>query len=72
MADKSAYECKTCGNKVEMEDTESRIPDCCEKPMEKAGPLPVCGLSTTAEHSRMDEDFGEPCDDGRSGKDEMP
>jgi hypothetical protein len=35
--------------------------------MAKTEPLPVCELSETAEHSRM-EDMGEPCDDGRAGK----
>lgn len=68
MAEKKTYECKTCGARVETEATESQAPQCCDNPMEESGPLPVCDLSTTAEHSRMDEDFGEPCDDGRSGK----
>jgi hypothetical protein len=36
--------------------------------MEQAGPLPVCELSETAEHSRLDDSFGEACDDGRTGK----
>jgi len=68
MGEKKAYECKICGNRVEMEASESQSPQCCDTAMEDAGPLPVCDLSTTAEHSRMDEDFGDPCDDGRSGK----
>jgi hypothetical protein len=53
---------------MEVESSESQIPECCDKPMETSGPLPVCDLSATAEHSRVDDDFGEPCDDGRSGK----
>ena len=67
MAEKTAYECKNCGNKMEVDSSESNAPECCEEPMEKAEPLPVCDLSTTAEHSRFD-DMGEPCDDGRAGK----
>lgn len=67
MADKTVYECKTCGKKKEEANSDAKIPECCEKPMKKAEPLPVCSLSETAEHSRM-EDMGEPCDDGRSGK----
>ena len=66
MSDKTAYECKDCGNKVEVETADSDAPECCRKPMIKAEPLPVCGTSTTAEHTRMD-DMGEPCDDGRAG-----
>lgn len=66
MADKTIYECKNCGKKVEDGDTAAAVPECCDKPMTKAEPLPVCNLSETAEHSRMD-DLGEPCDDGRAG-----
>ena len=66
MADKTIYECKNCGKKVEDGDPGATVPECCDKPMTKAEPLPVCNLSETAEHSRMD-DLGEPCDDGRSG-----
>ncbi|UCH23269.1 MAG: hypothetical protein JSU83_08715 [Deltaproteobacteria bacterium] len=64
---KKAYECKNCGKKVELEDGESNLPECCELPMEEAGPLPVCETSDTAEHSRLDK-LGEPCNDGRAGK----
>jgi hypothetical protein len=67
MVEKSAYECKECGNRIEVEHPEKGVPECCRKPMKKAEPLPVCNLSETAEHSRID-DFGEPCDDGRAGK----
>ena len=66
MADQKAYECKNCGNRVEVDDPEADAPECCELEMEEAGPLPVCEISTTAEHSRFD-DLGDPCDDGRSG-----
>ena len=67
MAEKTTYECKNCGGKVEADSSDANIPECCEKPMKKAEELPVCETSATAEHSRMD-DFGEPCDDGRAGK----
>ena len=66
MADKTIYECENCGKKVEESGPDAKAPECCNKPMAKAEPLPVCNLSETAEHSRMD-DMGEPCDDGRSG-----
>lgn len=68
MGDKKAYECKNCGKRMEVDSSESQIPECCDTSMEASGPLPVCDLSTTAEHSRVDDNFGEPCDDGRSGK----
>lgn len=65
MTEKKTYECENCGKKSQSEGAE--VPECCTKPMKEAEPLPVCEMSTTAEHSRMD-DMGEPCDDGRSGK----
>lgn len=66
MTDKTEYECKHCGNKKEVEGSDSDVPECCQEPMIKAEPLPVCATSNTAEHSRA-EDMGEPCDDGRAG-----
>jgi DNA-directed RNA polymerase subunit RPC12/RpoP len=66
MADKVVYECNNCGRKIEERRPDAAIPECCSKPMTKAVPLPVCSLSETAEHSRMEE-MGEPCDDGRAG-----
>ncbi len=66
MPGKTDYECKFCGNKKQVESSDSDTPECCRKPMIKAEPLPVCETSTTAEHSRAD-DMGEPCDDGRAG-----
>lgn len=66
MADKVTYECKNCGKKTEAGRRDAAIPECCNKPMSKILPLPVCSLSETAEHSRMEE-MGEPCDDGRAG-----
>lgn len=67
MDNKKTYECRNCGHKIKMAAGSKDIPECCDRPMQKAEPLPVCNLSETAEHSRMDE-MGEPCDDGRSGK----
>lgn len=66
MPDKTEYECKFCGNRKEVEGSDSDVPECCRKPMIKAEPLPVCGTTSTAEHSRPD-DMEEPCDDGRAG-----
>jgi hypothetical protein len=34
--------------------------------MAAIGPLPVCEITQTAEHSRLEDDDG-PCDDGRGG-----
>jgi hypothetical protein len=67
MADVKVYECVSCGNTVEIGADESSIPECCGKAMKPAEELKACGLSSTAEHSRLDN-FEEPCDDGRSGK----
>ena len=64
---KKEYECKHCGNKVELEAKEADVPECCDTTMQEAEPLPVCEVSETAEHSRADN-MGEPCDDGRGGK----
>jgi len=66
MTDKTTYNCSKCGSTRELTPDDT-VPDCCETPMELTEePLPVCEVSSTAEHSRMDEDMG-PCDDGRSG-----
>jgi hypothetical protein len=64
MSAKETYECRKCHRRAEAE-TES-IPECCGQAMVLVDPLPVCGVSPTAEHSRLEDD-GEPCDDGRSG-----
>ena len=37
------------------------------KKEEKEEKLPVCDITSTPEHARLDDDM-EPCDDGRSGK----
>jgi hypothetical protein len=67
MVDRKVYECVACGKTVEIDAAESKIPECCGKAMKTVEELKACGLSATAEHSRLD-DFEEPCDDGRSGK----
>jgi hypothetical protein len=66
MTKKHQYECEVCGAHVDA-DSSDAPPNCCDRPMKAAEPLPVCETSETAEHSRMD-DHGEPCDDGRAGK----
>jgi len=66
MAQIQVYECVNCGNTVEVDANESKVPECCGNAMKPVEDLKACGLSTTAEHSRLDE-FDEPCDDGRSG-----
>ena len=66
MAEKLSFECVHCGNKTEIEEDDSNIPECCGKPMQAEG-LDACQTSSTAEHTRFD-DLGEPCDDGRSGQ----
>lgn len=66
MAEKKEYECKKCDSKSEVAEGES-VPVCCNEKMIEVEPLPFCTTSTTAEHTG-DDGFGEPCDDGRSGK----
>ncbi len=65
MEDNCIFNCEVCGGKVDA--PADQAPECCDQPMKKAEPLPVCETSATAEHSRLD-DLGEPCDDGRAGK----
>lgn len=66
MSTKQQYECEDCGRTTETADKSAPAPECCGKTMAEAEPLPVCDMSSTAEHARAD-DFGEPCDDGRGG-----
>ena len=63
------FNCEVCGKESEIEVDTTCSPECCGQPMKEkpAEALPVCEVSTTAEHARFD-DFGEPCDDGRAGK----
>ena len=66
MAEQKNYECVDCGNQAQADDGETKIPECCGKPMAEQEPLNVCQAPAGAEHSRLD-DLGEPCDDGRAG-----
>jgi hypothetical protein len=66
MADKRQYECKDCGNTKEQNADSDGNPECCGKPMVEMEPMKVCQASSTAEHSRLDDE-SEPCDDGRAG-----
>lgn len=67
MDEKCIFNCETCGSNVEAAVSESKAPECCDKPMKKVEDLPACETTATAEHARFD-DLGEPCDDGRAGK----
>ena len=42
MADVKVYECVSCGNTVEIGEDESRIPECCGKPMKPVEELKAC------------------------------
>lgn len=63
MTELTNYACEKCGARIDRSDR-TEAPDCCGQPMTAHKPLPVCEITETAEHSRM-ENFGEPCDDGR-------
>lgn len=62
----TVFECENCGKRKEQTKTEAEVPECCGKPMRTAEKLPVCDLSSTAEHSRFHRD-DDACDDGRGG-----
>ncbi len=62
----TVFECETCGKRAETAPTENKVPECCGRPMRTAEKLPVCDLSSTAEHSRFQRD-DDACDDGRGG-----
>jgi hypothetical protein len=65
MSAKITYSCKHCGKSRDLSPEET-VPVCCNSTMVWAEELPVCDISSTAEHSRLDDD-NEPCDDGRAG-----
>ena len=65
MEDALTYACENCGKQQKGTGTETSPPECCNRKMKKL-PLPVCELSTTAEHFRLSESM-DPCDDGRAG-----
>jgi hypothetical protein len=61
------YECENCGKKQEIADKAAKVPECCGKAMRGTEKLPVCEMSSTAEHTRYGGS-DDACDDGRSGK----
>ncbi len=65
MTQKNKYECENCGKTMEV-NAGGKVPECCGKAMRGADKLPVCEMSSTAEHSRMHGE-DDACDDGRSG-----
>ncbi|MFH0731208.1 MAG: hypothetical protein V2B19_33295 [Pseudomonadota bacterium] len=60
------YTCENCGGRMAVSADTEDPPQCCNQKMTKLE-LPVCEVSSTAEHSRLSESI-EPCDDGRAGK----
>ena len=64
MSSQQKYRCANCQGEVQAPADEN-TPECCGQPMNKV-PMEPCTLSTTAEHSRLNEE-NEPCDDGRAG-----
>ena len=65
MSKNNKYECENCGKKMEI-NAEGEVPECCGKAMRSAEKMPVCEMSSTAEHSRL-HGSDDACDDGRSG-----
>ncbi|MFY9941467.1 MAG: hypothetical protein WAK57_04775 [Desulfobacterales bacterium] len=64
MSTKETHECKNCHRREKAEP--DQVSECCGQPMAAIDPLPVCEITQTAEHSRLEDDGG-PCDDGRGG-----
>lgn len=62
----ATYECENCGRKQEVSAAGAKVPECCGRPMRGTEKLPVCELSETAEHSRLNA-ASDACDDGRAG-----
>ena len=60
------YECENCGKKKDVAE-KAKVPECCGKAMRGTEKLPVCEMSSTAEHTRY-SGSDDACDDGRSGK----
>lgn len=66
MTEVKSFICDQCNDRIELRQEET-APQCCGQPMTAvSAPLSQCTLSSTSEHSRLD-DMGEPCDDGRAG-----
>ena len=57
------YVCEACGKKLTLMKDEP-CPECCNKIMKPAEPLPVCEIAPSAEHFRLNDD-SDPCDDSR-------
>jgi hypothetical protein len=66
MNKKYIYNCGTCAQKVELNETPNIIPVCCGERMKESESLAPCRMSETAEHARLDS-VNEPCNDGRAG-----
>lgn len=64
MSTNETHECQNCHRREKAEP--DQVPECCGQPMAAIDPLPVCDITQTAEHSRLEDDGG-PCDDGRGG-----
>jgi len=65
MSQTHKYECENCGKTAQV-DAGGKVPECCGKAMRSTEKMPVCEMSSTAEHSRM-QGSDDACDDGRSG-----
>jgi endogenous inhibitor of DNA gyrase (YacG/DUF329 family) len=65
MSKRRTFKCEICEKKVDIHPEDKTIPECCGQDMKED--LPVCTTTDTAEHARF-YDSGEPCDDGRAGK----
>jgi hypothetical protein len=66
MAGKRVFECESCGKRQEVADAGAPAPRCCGRYMTDTAILNQCRISSTAEHSRLDNP-DDACDDGRSG-----
>lgn len=64
MSAKETYEYRKCHRGAQAE--ARRVSGCCGQPMTAIDLLPVCDVSQTAEHSRLEDD-SEPCNDARDG-----
>lgn len=65
MESTQTYTCEKCGSTKTVSAEAKDLPQCCNQQMAKLE-LPLCEVSSTAEHSRLSESI-EPCDDGRAG-----
>ncbi|RJQ74171.1 MAG: hypothetical protein C4519_17145 [Desulfobacteraceae bacterium] len=66
MSEQKEFRCTRCDRRVPAAN-QTPAPECCGQAMVAAAePLDQCTLTSTPEHSRLD-DMGDPCDDGRAG-----